>query len=545
MTSGSPSLSTPQASTQLDMITVTAEPPPPPSFGDLPGDGSYGDPISGFHQINQQFADGQRAFSARMDAQSAQFTAQLQAQSDARAAQMQAQFEANMASVDAQRAAMFAQPPITGPLLPPSFAAATQAAPPPVAPGLLAFGTEGPAPAAPATPPADPGGPAPPALPVVAAAAAAAPPSAGFGASLGEGLMSAAEAIGGALPQASRILPWASGIGAFAYGLFGNTGSIPDEATETRQRLESEARMKALGLIPGDPMPGPAPDAAAPPAGIPPAGVPAPAIPADPGPVLGMPFGEVPAFVGIAPPPGLPDGAAFTPVPDGGFAPLPGFAPSAPTPDAEGFLPAPDFVPLPGLSATPLPFPGLPGLLPATPPPPVPGLAPLDPALAGPQFLPSTDVGGVRDAAVRAGAELREDGRAVYGQRTFDPLAAGGPITPMDYRNATIAAEGVAAVRQHLARFGEAPHNAAMVERLDRIARGEIPATEYDRRFYTHELRELDRYRAIGIPDDAEASYEAWNDAHTATLADFGLTDRDAAGKPNLYHPDVWPLLGF
>lgn len=162
-------------STTIALPEISVGPEPDLGGGALPGDGSYGDPIAGFHQINGQFADSQRAFSERMDAQSAQFNSQMQAQSDARAAQMQAQFESNMASMNAQRAAMFAPPPVTGPILPPNFSETAQvpAAPAPALPaaapaadpfaatgegglglspvgttGLTAFGLGGPAPGA-------------------------------------------------------------------------------------------------------------------------------------------------------------------------------------------------------------------------------------------------------------------------------------------------------------------------------------------------------------------------------------------------------------
>lgn len=162
-------------SLSVDLPEISVGPEPDLGGGALPGDGSYGDPIAGFHQINGQFADSQRAFSERMDAQSAQFNTQMQAQSDARAAQMQAQFESNMASMNAQHAAMFAPPPVTGPILPPNFSETAQvpAAPAPALPaaapaadpfaatgegglglspvgttGLTAFGLGGPAPGA-------------------------------------------------------------------------------------------------------------------------------------------------------------------------------------------------------------------------------------------------------------------------------------------------------------------------------------------------------------------------------------------------------------
>ena len=132
-TGGSPTIDLPEISVG----------PKPDLGGALPGDGSYGDPIADFHQINGQFAESQRAFSERMDAQSAQFNNQLQAQGEARSAQLQAQFESNMAGMDAQRAAMSSAPPVTGPILPPNFSETAQVPPPqdrpaapPAAPGV-------------------------------------------------------------------------------------------------------------------------------------------------------------------------------------------------------------------------------------------------------------------------------------------------------------------------------------------------------------------------------------------------------------------------
>lgn len=40
-----------------------------------------------------------------------------------------------------------------------------------------------------------------------------------------------------------------------------------------------------------------------------------------------------------------------------------------------------------------------------------------------------------------------------------------------------------------------------MIQRLERIEQGQIKITDYDIRFYTHELRELERFRELGIPD--------------------------------------------
>ena len=122
------------ASTTLDEISVEAGPIELPEIsvgpgseglgggGALPGSGSYGDPIAGFHQINQQAADNQRAFSASTAAASNAQNAAFEAQNAARSTQMQAQSQANFASMDAQRNALFAAPPVTGPMLPPNFA---------------------------------------------------------------------------------------------------------------------------------------------------------------------------------------------------------------------------------------------------------------------------------------------------------------------------------------------------------------------------------------------------------------------------------------
>ena len=40
-----------------------------------------------------------------------------------------------------------------------------------------------------------------------------------------------------------------------------------------------------------------------------------------------------------------------------------------------------------------------------------------------------------------------------------------------------------------------------MIERLEKIIKGEMKPTDTDKRFYTHEIRELERYRNLGIKD--------------------------------------------
>ena len=64
-----------------------------------------------------------------------------------------------------------------------------------------------------------------------------------------------------------------------------------------------------------------------------------------------------------------------------------------------------------------------------------------------------------------------------------------------------------------------------------------MQATAADLNFYTHELREFVRYRRLGFPTGAGGDYGLWNNAHSATLADYGLVE----GPGVLYHPSVAP----
>jgi len=97
--------------------------------------------------------------------------------------------------------------------------------------------------------------------------------------------------------------------------------------------------------------------------------------------------------------------------------------------------------------------------------------------------------------------------------------------------------EGIDDVKKHLERFGFDPQNATMIQRLEAIFRGEMQATYFDINFYTHERREFLHYKALGYvtgePDDPNDAYRLWNNTHTATLEEFGITDEV------LYHPDT------
>ncbi|MGP2427521.1 pyocin [Yersinia sp. 2538 StPb PI] len=82
--------------------------------------------------------------------------------------------------------------------------------------------------------------------------------------------------------------------------------------------------------------------------------------------------------------------------------------------------------------------------------------------------------------------------------------------------------------------FDELEDNKLMIERLERILMGELTATDIDKRFYTHEIRELERYRALGVPDGVNDK-SVWNDAHTATLEDYKVNEK----KQPLYTPEA------
>lgn len=131
------------------------------------------------------------------------------------------------------------------------------------------------------------------------------------------------------------------------------------------------------------------------------------------------------------------------------------------------------------------------------------------------------------------------DGSAVG---PFDPENAGGPIRELSTDGVRITHQGIDVVERHLSRFDADPSNTGMVQRLRDVADGRLEPTDWDRNFYTHELREFVRYRRLGWPDgapeDPDAAHTLWENTHTATLEDYGLSDR-RPGSP-LYHPDHW-----
>lgn len=122
------------------------------------------------------------------------------------------------------------------------------------------------------------------------------------------------------------------------------------------------------------------------------------------------------------------------------------------------------------------------------------------------------------------------EGATVVGEhsgRASNPEQAGGPTLEMEWDTVVAAQEGVNAVTMHISRFPSSDANKVMLDRLEKVLRGELEMTDTDRRFYTHELRELERFRALGYGDTETPDPDSpvWNNVHTATLEDYKLKD--------------------
>lgn len=113
-----------------------------------------------------------------------------------------------------------------------------------------------------------------------------------------------------------------------------------------------------------------------------------------------------------------------------------------------------------------------------------------------------------------------------YSGRAYNPDKAGGPVERLDWREATFTQAGVDLVKLHISRFVPSDANVVMIDRLEQILHGKIEPTDTDKRFITHELRELERFRALGIADRILPTDrgEAWNNTHAATLEDYQLS---------------------
>jgi hypothetical protein len=126
--------------------------------------------------------------------------------------------------------------------------------------------------------------------------------------------------------------------------------------------------------------------------------------------------------------------------------------------------------------------------------------------------------------------------------RPFYPDQIGLPISPrqLSTNNVRVTTKGVDKVEKHLSRFEPNEQNMSQLQRLRDIASGKLKATQSDLNNYTHELRESFRYKKLGyengVPNDPNEAHRLWNNAHTATLEDYGLKE----GRGVLYHPSTY-----
>jgi hypothetical protein len=121
--------------------------------------------------------------------------------------------------------------------------------------------------------------------------------------------------------------------------------------------------------------------------------------------------------------------------------------------------------------------------------------------------------------------------------RNFNPEQTGGEISDMKWEPATASQEGVHIMKVHISKFAQSDANDVMIDRLEQILRGELEMTDTDKRFYTHEIREFERFKALGFGDTEmpDPDSPVWNNVHTATLEDFKLKDDPSL----LYTPDA------
>ena len=126
---------------------------------------------------------------------------------------------------------------------------------------------------------------------------------------------------------------------------------------------------------------------------------------------------------------------------------------------------------------------------------------------------------------------MLEIGPDTYRLRPYDLSKAGGPLQRLSAAGVQITKEGVDQVRKHIARFEPSPLNAQMMLRLQQIAEGQRASNQRDIYYYTHELREYQRYSNLGWesgqPAEAWEAYVLWNNTHTAALADYHISDAD------------------
>lgn len=92
-------------------------------------------------------------------------------------------------------------------------------------------------------------------------------------------------------------------------------------------------------------------------------------------------------------------------------------------------------------------------------------------------------------------------------------------------------------MKLHTGRFTASDADKVMIDHLEKILKEELQPTDTNKRFYPHEISELERYRNLGIKDGEvpENKAEVWNNTHTATLEDYQLSSDETL----LYTPEA------
>ena len=130
-----------------------------------------------------------------------------------------------------------------------------------------------------------------------------------------------------------------------------------------------------------------------------------------------------------------------------------------------------------------------------------------------------------------------------YSKRAFNPEKAGGKILNLFWQDAKITKDGIAIVKKHLSRFEVDDWNTRMIERIEKIEKGELQITDFDKRFFTHETREFERYKTLGHENTKNDLIPGvWENTHAATLEDYEvyeLIEYEGKKVHSLYHPEV------
>jgi hypothetical protein len=140
---------------------------------------------------------------------------------------------------------------------------------------------------------------------------------------------------------------------------------------------------------------------------------------------------------------------------------------------------------------------------------------------------------GEGTATARVRAALGDAAVTVI-ERAFGSLGAFESLVARVRATTRPTLDLVQSLREHLVRhFGEQPENTVMLDRLQRIARGELQAEKVDIDFLQHEMLERGLIEQ-GVPTDyqpQEGTHRVWAPAHDIT--------RTTLGVDNVYHPDA------